>query len=794
MRPTPGGGLDALPMPPGEPSGIWAAAALLRAAAAAIGGASLAAGGGRLPVLAGWSGDAATAATTELALVAGLEAAMRDRLTRAAVVLSGYADELDAAQRSAATLQGAWDAALPADPLAVLPEVSLAALAGTYGVVSADLQLAADVAAHRLRALTGEVVAVDRPGRPVASALGWADPPPSEAAVRGAVLAGLPVVSGVVAHREAAALADLTARDLEAVAGGDVGAARPALARFGARSWDPVAAQALWARLDPLTAGRALEALARAGDGDAYTGLRVALGTALATAADPRHAAGLDAATRSRLDTWREPWLVALAASVAVPPPRPAGGAMSGAEVQGMLMTGARQAGLSPGTRYASTVAVAMVTADRALRSPTTVRPAAALTGARGPTDDPLLAVARALDHDAEAARAWLLAPLPGADGRLVVEQLVAGRYRSMDPGAAATSFAATAQLVTATGGDPARRDTVLLDAAFLGAVGSEALSTPEPDAYRAALAPALGDVGTVLARHPDAVTAVLDDSAGGGVDAGAVLDADRLTRPGRSPGTWEAVLPDRSTAAALVGVVALDTGALTDRSSGTAPREPAAAPALSQVLWALDTRLEADLVDAVRADRSGDPHALDAVARRLGETVGFTLTSAGEGLARRDADVDDRNRVLAGLAEAAAGKVVLPGAGRLATPLVRLAADRLVDATLPTDSAAAQRRATTQATENAADAANLEIRSLVSRAHPWTDEQSPQRWAAGRDGVRFWDDAGTPLPESAMTTAQRRAFTAWRREVGLSLYDTAPAVVRDGVEAGVRAAMRSAS
>ena len=88
----------------------------------------------------------------------------------------------------------------------------------------------------------------------------------------------------------------MTARDLAVVADGDVGAAEPALARFGARGWDPVAAQALWARLDPLTAGRALEALARAGDGDAYAGLRVALGTALATAADPRHAAGLDAA------------------------------------------------------------------------------------------------------------------------------------------------------------------------------------------------------------------------------------------------------------------------------------------------------------------------------------------------------------------------------------------------------------------------------------------------------------------------------------------------------------------
>ncbi len=778
-------------MPQGEPSGIWSAAALLRAAAAAIGGAPLAAGGGRLPVLTAWAGDAATAATAELAQVAGLEAAMVDRLTRAAVVLSGYADELDAAQRSAASLQSAWDASLPADPLALLPETALAAVAGTYGVVSADLQLAADVAAHRLRALTGEVVAVDGPGRPVVSTLGWADPPPSEAAVRGAVLAGLPVVSGVVAHREAADLADLTARDLATVADGDVGAAGPALARFGAGGWDPVAAQALWERLDPLTAGRALDALARAGDGDAYVGLVVTLGAALATAANPRYAAGFDAATRSRLDAWREPWLVALAASIAVPPPRSIGGGVSRAGVQGTLLSGARQAGLSPGPRYAATVAVAVVAADRALRSSSTVRPAAALTGARGTSDDPVLAVARALDHDAEAARAWLLAPLPGADGRLVVEHLVAGRYRTMDPGAAATSMAATAQLVTATGGDPTRRDTVVLDAAFLGAVGAEARSTPEPDAYRAALAPALSDVGTVLARHPDALTAVLDDSAGAGVDAGSLADADRLTRPGRSARTWEAVLPDRPTTAALLGVIALDTGATGDRGPDLEPRNPAAAPALSQVLWALDSRLELDLVDAVRADRSGDAHALDAVARRLGETVGFTLTSAGEGLARRDADVDDRNRVVAGLVEAAAGKVVLPGAGRVATPLVRLAADRLVDATLPTGMAAAQRRATTDATERAADAANLEVRSLVSRAHPWTDDQSPQRWPADHGGVRFWDDTGTPLPESAMTTEQRRAFTAWRREVGLSVYDTAPAAVRDGVEAGVRAAAR---
>src|SRR6478752_2448799 len=132
---------DAAALTAGDAPALAVARRLVAAAVGeAVGSAPLAAGGGRLPVLAGWSGDAATAATAELALVAGLQAAMSDRLTRAAVVLSGYADELDAAQRSAATLQAAWDAALPADPLAVLPEVSLAALAGTYGVVSADLQ------------------------------------------------------------------------------------------------------------------------------------------------------------------------------------------------------------------------------------------------------------------------------------------------------------------------------------------------------------------------------------------------------------------------------------------------------------------------------------------------------------------------------------------------------------------------------------------------------------------------------------------------------------------------------
>jgi hypothetical protein len=124
-----------------------------------------------------------------------------------------------------------------------------------------------------------------------------------------------------------------------------------------------------------------------------------------------------------------------------------------------------------------------------------------------------------------------------------------------------------------------------------------------------------------------------------------------------------------------------------------------------------------------------------------------------------------------------------------VASPLVRTAADRLVTASLPTDAAAGQRRATTQATDDAADAAFVEVRALVSRAMPWTGDQSPERWAAAHGALRFWDDAGVPMSEGAMTTDQRRAFTAWRRAVGLTVYDTAPVVVRDGIDVGARGA-----
>jgi hypothetical protein len=784
-------------MPLGEPGGLWSAAAALRAAAATVSGTPVAAASGQFGLLGTWTGDGASAASEELTIVAQRERTMADRLVRAAAVVSAFGDELDAAQRTVATLQGSWDGLVPTDPLAAWPDSALAGIAGRHAVVNAELQLAADVAAHRLRGLVGDAVAVDAPGRRVMPALGWADPAPSDAAVRRATLADLPVVSGVVARREADELAERVVDDLVAIASGDSDISERVAARLSARSRDPVVAQALWERLDPDTVGRLVDVLTGFG-GEAATTLLALLGAALATALNPAYGSGADPVTRSRADAWRERWLARWAANVAGGGRLPEGRAVAATWVQGVLMTGAWRSGLSPGPRYAVTVGVAVVAADREMQS-TSVWPAAGgLSGPRSTERDPVLAVARALEHDAEAAQAWLLAPLPGGDRRLVVEHLVQGRYRSMDPTAAAASMAATAHLVAMAWGVPARREAVMLDAAFLGAAGTEGHATTEPDAYRVALASALADIGTVLARHPDAVTAALDDSAALGVDAALVADADRLTRPGRSPETWEAVLPGGVTTAALVGLLAFDTGSPGSVVGGSGepgdPRDPGSAPALARLLESLGARLEGDLVDAVAADRRGDAHALDAAAHRLGEVVGFTLTGAGEGLARRDADADERNRVLAGLAQAAAGKVVLPGVARVATPLVRMAADRVSAATLPADTEAAQRRATTQATDQAMAATAVEVRALVSRAQPWSADQAPAAWAVPRGMARFWDDDGAPLPEGAMTTEQRRAFTAWRHDVGLSVYDTAPQVVRDGIEAGVRWAVRATS
>jgi hypothetical protein len=731
---------------------------------------------------------------------------MADRLTRAAAIVETYADELDIAQRAVAALQSSWDAAHPADPMLPLPVPELARLTALHSVVLGDLERAGSVAAGRLRVLLAEVMDRDTPRRRALMTPGWADPAPSDEAVRRATLAELDIVAGAMSREEGEQLADRVMAQFHAIVGGDPFAAGRAVNLLGARVRDPVVAAALWSRLNVEDTARVLDALAAPVSSAAFSewqardgaALLTALGAALASIANPAYSRGLDVVTRSRLDSERGRWLSTLAESAADGRRRADGGLAGGAWVQGQLAWGARQAGLSLGVPYASTVAVAMVAADRAARSGTSGSEGGAYvdTVASGrhvvvpeATDDPLLAVAQALASDAEAARIWLLAPLPGPDKTLVVDHLMGGRYLTLDPESAAASMRETGELVLAVGSDPLNRTSTAVASAFLAAVAQTSQTTGYPEAFRTALRPALPQVGALLATHPDALSATLDDSAGLGVDARTVSDVERLTRSGRERQRWEIVLADSAAAESLLGELALQGSE--DMDAG----HPTSAPALAAVVDALGRRLEDDLMTAVRAEEAGDGNAAEVAAYRLGAVTGFVLTSAGEALAGRDAGRDARNAAIASVANSAIGGVAVPGlAGKAATPLLHYAAARAVSAALPTGSEVAQRQATAVATTAARDEAYATVRTLVSRAQPWTPEHSPQHWlsttGAARGAVSFWDERGVPLPEDQMTTAQRRSFTDWRRSTGLSVYDLAPEVARHGIEAGITDAL----
>ena len=165
MRPPPpvtqpsGGAVVAvdLPVPAGDPTELRRAAATLRVAAGAAGGCHLATG--PLPSPA-WAGPAAEAAQADSRLVGVRVGALGDRSGRAGAVLAEYADALEVAQRVTAGLQASAETAAVADPAALFEGVDTAvtaALAARYAGAVADLELAAEVAAHRLRELAGEV-------------------------------------------------------------------------------------------------------------------------------------------------------------------------------------------------------------------------------------------------------------------------------------------------------------------------------------------------------------------------------------------------------------------------------------------------------------------------------------------------------------------------------------------------------------------------------------------------------------------------------------------------------------
>ena len=359
---------------------------------------------------------------------------MVDRLTRAAAVLSGYADELDAAQRSAATLQASWDRVLPSDPLAPLPEAALAAVAGT---IRRDV---GRPAARRRRRRAPAARARGRGGGG-GPARGGRDSRPSAGPTRprrrprcaGRCWPGsrsCRVPSGAVRRatsptRPSSTWPPSPTATWAPSGGSSTGSGPTAGTRWPpsrcGRASIPRPSAAPWIRWrGPVTATASPACSPPSGSRWRRPPTRP---TRSGSTPSPERGSTRGASRGS----W--PW-------PRRSPPRlrgAVGGPVGGAWVQGRLLTAICQSGLSPGPRYASTVAVAVVAADRAWAA-SGFRPAAVRAGPGRLADDPVVALARALENDAAAARDWLLAPLPGSDRRLVVEQLVAGRYRSTDP------------------------------------------------------------------------------------------------------------------------------------------------------------------------------------------------------------------------------------------------------------------------------------------------------------------------------------------------------------------------
>ena len=825
-----------LPLPHGDPGSLWRASALY-AGVGSRAGQGVIATQGRHTFFLGrtWAGVAFEAAQRDCALLATRIEGLTGRMPRAAAALAGYADALDVARRTVLHLQRSWDetqrayrSAIADLPLTVAPgtpdartlahgaavtrATAYSQLRAEYAGCLALLAEAGDRAAATLRSLTDEVL----PSRVGDSGHAQQPPPEADAAVRGGVLSGLSLVVGRLAAVRAEAEAADVARLLHRSAAGDAGAIDQVAALLRGRVADPVFAQAVMARWTPDGLSDIVTVLAvsgadprlvhRASPSPRGPEVMAALGVALTTAANPELARGLDPATDRRLTRWRGVWLQTVAASVERLRPGPDGTQVSGGWVQGQLLAGAARSGPghSPGVSYAETVGAALVQLDRAaLRGDPSTRPPKPAWSNRaaqlhpttfGPAgEDMVLALEQTLRGDVAATRAVLLHPAPGEHDVLVVDHLVRDRYRLVADGEAARAMATLGQLVVEAGSDRGDAASMHLAARYLDAVGSTAADTDDLPGFRRALSPALYDLATLVGAHPDAVTDVLQAASAQGTDAALLGSSERFVQHGRTPGTFDVVLRDRRVTASLFGELALDRIDVSGRAV-----DPTRAPALVHVTQTLVSHQEADLVQAIGRDHSGDTHALDAAAARLGGTVGFVLASGGEALAGAHVTQDADNAALLSVAHEVLTKVPAPpGTGQvggLLMPYVRVAAGNAVGRLLPTEGEATQRAETSAAIARAGDDAVLAGRTLVSQAAPWTAQQAPQVWAASttRLVTPFWAADGRPRPETTMETAELRSFNDWRRDLALTVYDTAPQVVRDAVAAGAAEAVRS--
>jgi hypothetical protein len=827
-----------LPMPLGEPGSLWRAAALYASVGSHAGQGVIATQGGHTFFLnRTWAGVAFEAAQHDCAVLAGRITRLSERMPSAAAALGRYASALDVARRRVLQLQRSWDEAQqvyrtaihdlpftvgPGSPDArTFAHQAAAARATACTQVRAEyvsclrlLDEAGDLAATALQSLAGEVLpsALAAPGIPRSGS-------GTDAAVRGVILDGLGLVVGRLAWVQAESDAAGAANLLDRVAAGDVGAADhvdQVASLLRDRVGDPVFARALMARWTPDQLTDVVAALALPGaeadhvqwrnSGPRSHEVVAALGIALTTAANPDRARGLDPVTDRLLTRWRGAWLGALAASVGRLPSHPAG-SVGGGWAQGQLLAGAARTGPghSPGGPYVQTVGVALVQAERAaLGGDLAARAAATSRLDRGngfppntvapQLEDALGALQHTLRGDIAATRAFMLHPLPGEQDVLVIDHLVRDRFRLVLDGRAARSMDTLGQLVVEAGSDDRDVTSMHLAARYLDAVGSTATDTDDLAAFRRALSPSLYDLATVIGAHPDAVTDVLERASLRGTDVALLGSIDRFVQDGRTPGTYDIVLRDRRVTASLLGELALGQTDL----SGPAG-DPTRAPALVHVTQAVVSHQGADLVTAISRDHSGDTHALDAAAGRLGRTVGFVIASGGEALAGVHATQDADNAAMVSLAQSVLAKIPAPPVagqvGGLLMPYVRLGAGNVIAQLLPTDGEATQRAETDAALTRAGDEAVLAGRTLVSQAAPWTKEQSPQSWAASTARVvtPFWGPDGHPRPETTMETAQLRSFNDWRRDMALTVYDTAPQAVRAAVADGARAAVTRA-
>ena len=339
-------------MPAGDPTELRRAAAALRLASGEALGCLLATGPLPTP---GWGGLAADAARADGALVGTRVGALAHRVARAGAVLDGYADALEVAQRVTAGLQASSVDAMLTDPPSPLPGVEAAVLVARYAGAVADLELAAEVAAQRLRELAGEVGdgPVGRGGQ--SSAWAWgargSDPDPHAGA-----WAGLGLVAGQRHREEGERVAREVLETLASAACGDPAGGDPwavdrvatLLERWGR---DPEFGSALWSRLSPgqaallVTAAEGHQGVPGSMNGPGVVDrewlrgrrdvLVAGLGASVAVFVNPAYTGGADPVAAERLVTARRAWLARTASAVGDAPGRPDGSAVSGASGPG---------------------------------------------------------------------------------------------------------------------------------------------------------------------------------------------------------------------------------------------------------------------------------------------------------------------------------------------------------------------------------------------------------------------------------------------------------------------------